>query len=83
MKRQMALYRKALAEPEGFKPTTVPGKGVSVPFVPIANPEIDAVPAFDVYTKRPSGVTTFQQFAAPRVGTVGLMGASVLFGWML
>ena len=37
-----------LVEPEGFKPTTVPGNGVSDPFAPIANPEIEDVPAFEL-----------------------------------
>src|SRR5262245_36979800 len=65
-----------LAEPGGFTPTTVPASGVSAPWAPIAKPATDDVPAFDAYTNRPSGVTTFQQFAAPSVGTLWLTGSN-------
>jgi len=34
-------------EPVGLSATTVPGSGVSVPALPIENPEIDAEPAFE------------------------------------
>lgn len=63
--------------PEGFAPTTVPAIGVNVPVALIAKPEIVADPAFDTYTNRPSGVTAFQQFAAPNVGTLALIAESV------
>src|SRR5581483_8083710 len=87
----LSEYRKApsaliaisrLVAPDGFKPTTVPGNAVSAPFAPIAKPEIDEVPAFEAYTKRPSGVTAFQQFAAPKVGTAGLIANSLLSVWI-
>lgn len=59
-------------DPAGFNPTTVPEMEVSAPFAPMANPDSEEVPALDAYTKRPSGVTAFQQFAVPRVGTLAL-----------
>src|ERR1700731_5484069 len=56
--------------PLGFAATTVPGRGVSAPLAPIAKPEMVAEPAFETYTKRPSGGMAFQQFAAPSVGAL-------------
>src|SRR5580692_7718741 len=64
-------------EPVGLIARIVPGIGVSVPPLPIANPDMDPEPAFETYTKRPSGVTTFQQLAEPNVGTLLLIGTSV------
>src|SRR3954463_11347777 len=69
----MAMSR--FVEPAGFVPTMVLGSASSVPSSRIENPAIDEVPAFDAYTNRPSGVTTFQQFAAPSVGTLALIGS--------
>jgi hypothetical protein len=66
--------RSIFVLPVGLVPTIVPGKAVRVPVEPMAKPETVALPAFDVYRKRPSGVTTCQQVAAPRVGTLLLMG---------
>ena len=59
---------------------TVPGKEVSAPSVPIANPEMVDVAELEVYTKRPSGVIACQQVAAPSVGTLALIGASIPLG---
>jgi hypothetical protein len=58
----------------GRIPSTVPGKGVNAPVAFIAKPEIVDEAEFAVYTKRPSGVTSYQQVAAPNVGTLVLMG---------
>src|ERR1700747_3035716 len=61
----------------GLAATTVPGRADKLPLAPIANPEIVDDPALETYTKRPSGVTAFQQFADPNVGTRLLIGSSV------
>src|SRR4051812_27780510 len=53
-------------DPAGFTPTIVLDSGASAPLLLMENPAMDEVPAFDAYTNRPFGVTTFQQFAAPR-----------------
>ena len=66
-----------LTDPSGFVPTTVPGNAVNTPVFAMANPEMVDEPALEVYTKLPSGATTFQQFAAPNVGTLLLMGDRV------
>src|SRR4051794_17981062 len=66
----MAISRLTL--PSGFDPTIVPFSGVSTPLSPIANPAMVDVPAFDAYTRLPSGLIAFQQLAAPSVSTLWL-----------
>jgi len=63
--------------PLGFVPTTVPETGVKAPPALRAKPEMVEDAEFEVYTNWPLGVTTSQHVAAPRVGTLVLMGVSV------
>src|SRR5512146_1076658 len=85
---EFSEYRNLLSEltaisrlplPVGFTPTTVAPIGVSAPPSPMENPAIVDEPAFETYTQRPLGVTVFQQFAFPSVGTPVLMGEVVPF----
>jgi hypothetical protein len=71
------MARSRFTAPGGLLPTTGPGRGVSIPVMPIAKPEILAEAEFPVYTKRPSGVIAFQQLAAPSVGTLALIAERV------
>src|ERR1700727_641575 len=66
-----------LTLPCGLLPTMVLPIGVSVPCVPIENPAIFELPAFEAYTKLLLGVMAFQQLAAPKVGTLWLTAVSV------
>lgn len=66
--------------PAGRLARIVLPKALSAPLVPITNPEIVDDPAFDVYTKRPFGVTANQQVAAPRVGRLELRAESLISG---
>jgi hypothetical protein len=45
----------------------------------MVKPEMVEVPAFEVWTHLPLGVTAFQQVAASRVGTLVLIGVRVPF----
>ena len=63
--------------PLGFVPTKVPETGVNDPLALRAKPEMVEDAEFEVYTNWPLGVTASQHVAAPRVGTLALMGVSV------